>query len=178
MAADVAHPLTEFGSGGRCRILEYTTIWNLPTTSWPLQVSSSEQFTAARCHGMQLGYCAVALTSLVILLHIYCSFSTGKVPSNWLNALVTPVHKVLYLHLFKPLTLPVQCRKKGSHRGKKPAVKHVSFWYLIIKPRLHDTTCCQTVLTTGCVVLTHSSGCQTRFASTDINAQQFLIRNY
>ena len=41
----------------------------------------------------QPGYYVAALMSLLILL-LNCSFSTGKVPSYWLNALVTPVPKV------------------------------------------------------------------------------------
>jgi len=41
----------------------------------------------------QPGYYVAALMSLLILL-LNCSFSTGKVPSHWLNALVTPVPKV------------------------------------------------------------------------------------
>jgi len=41
----------------------------------------------------QPGYYVAALMSLLILL-LNGSFSTGKVPSYWLNALVTPVPKV------------------------------------------------------------------------------------
>jgi len=36
---------------------------------------------------------------------------------------------------------------------------------MFLKPRLHDTTCCQTGLTTGCIVYTASckTGCTTQF---------------
>ena len=36
-------------------------------------------------------YCSYELADIVAL---NCSFSTGKVPSYWLNALVTPVPKI------------------------------------------------------------------------------------
>ena len=64
------------------------------------QLLSKIKLTAAGCDGLPACYYVAALMSLLILLHILnCSFSTGKFPSYWLTALVTPVPKVSALRM-------------------------------------------------------------------------------
>ena len=60
------------------------------------QLLSKIMLTAARCDGLPtwlLRSCSFELAEIVAHI-LNCSFSTGKVPSYWLNALVTPVPKV------------------------------------------------------------------------------------
>jgi len=47
-----------------------------------------------------------------------------------------------------------------------------------LKPRFHDTTCCQTELTTGCIVYTAGcqSVCTTRFDNR-LNEQWLFVKN-
>ena len=60
------------------------------------QLLSKIKLTAAGCDGLPawlLRSCSYELADIVAHI-LNCSFSTGKVPSYWLNALVTPVPKV------------------------------------------------------------------------------------
>jgi len=60
------------------------------------QLLSKIMLTAAGCDGLPtwlLRSCSYELAEIVAQI-LNCSFSTGKVPSYWLNALVTPVPKV------------------------------------------------------------------------------------
>ena len=68
-----------------------------PLTNFEVeQLLSRIKLTAAGCDGIPawlLRSCSYELADIVAHI-LNCSFSTGKVPSYWLNALVTPVIKV------------------------------------------------------------------------------------
>ena len=76
------------------------------------QLVSKIKLTAAGCDGLPawlLRSCSYELADIVAHI-LNCSFSTGKVPSYWLNALVTPVPKVsasiVFFSIFGPSQLP------------------------------------------------------------------------
>jgi len=57
-------------------------------------------------------------------------------------------------------------------------VLHSCMRNCILKPRLRDTTCCQTGLTTGCIVYTAGcqTGCTTRFDNR-LNEQRLFVQH-
>jgi len=75
------------------------------------QLLSKIMLTAAGCDGLPtwlLRSCSYELAEIVAHI-LNCSFSTGKVPSYWLNALVTPVPKVsapIVFSNFWPISSP------------------------------------------------------------------------
>jgi len=54
-----------------------------------------------------------------------------------------------------------------KHKHHQRVLSHfydfVAVIMFLLEPRLHDTTCCETVLTTGCIVYT--AGCQAGLAT-------------
>jgi len=74
------------------------------------QLLSKIKLTAAGCDGIPawlLRSCSYELADIVAHI-LNCSFSTGRVPSYWLNALVTPVPKVsasIVFSDFRPISV-------------------------------------------------------------------------